>query len=286
MHVSWSSKENLRLARRLFVKATKIDPGYARAYAGIADCDAFLWVNGDLDVSYEHMLANSSKALELAPNLAEAHASRGVALYVAGHSKQATLAFERAIALDGELFDAHFFYALSCREIGDFGNAVRYYQRAAELQSRNYQPLAILADVYLALGQREESLSAARECLARIEAAFGQMPEVAEVLGVGATSLVYLSDYARAEKWIRRAVLLDPESYTVRYNAACTYAVIGKPELAQECLEFAFTQSPRARAWLLGIAKHDTQLDSLRGRAAFQDLMRRLEAEAQPEQPS
>src|SRR5262245_11392264 len=37
-------------------------------------------VSGDLDVSYEDMLANSGKALELAPRLAEAHASKGMAL--------------------------------------------------------------------------------------------------------------------------------------------------------------------------------------------------------------
>jgi hypothetical protein len=71
---------------------------------------------------------------------------------------------------------------------------------------------------------------------------------------------------------------VDPESYTVRYNAACAYAAAGKLDLAQECLEFAFCHAPRARAWLLGIAKHDTQMNPLRGRADFQSLLERLEA--------
>ena len=110
--VSWGTKEYLRAARRLFAKALKADPGYARAYVGIADCDAFLWVNGDLDVSFEHMLANSGRALELAPNLAEAHASRGVALYVAGHREEAMEAFERAIKLESGLYEAHYFYRI------------------------------------------------------------------------------------------------------------------------------------------------------------------------------
>ena len=79
---------------------------------------------------------------------------------------------------------------------------------------------------------------------------------------------------------MRRAVLLDPESYTVHYNAACTYAVIGKLDLAQECIEFAFSHAPRARGWLLGIAKHDKQLDPLRALPAFQNLMKRLETDA------
>ena len=275
--VSWGTREYLRSARKLFTKAVKADPGYARAYAGIADCDAFLWVNGDLAVSYEGMLTHSSKALELAPNLAEAHASRGVALYAAGHPEQAIVAFERAIGLDSGLFEAHYFYGCSCRETGDFPNAGLHFERAADLQPANYQPLTLLADIYVALEQPERSVAAARGSLKRIEEAFGRDPEVAEVLGIGAATLAYLGDLPRAETWAERAMLVDPESYTVRYNAACAFAAAGRLDLAQECLEFAFCHAPRARAWLLGIAKHDTQMNPLRGRADFQNLLQRLE---------
>ena len=170
------------------------------------------------------MLTNSSKALELAPNLAEAHASRGVALYAAGHSEQAIVAFERAIGLDSGLFEAHYFYGCSCRETGDFPNAALHFERAAELQPANFQPLTLLSDIYVALGQPDRSVAAARGALSRIEEAFGGDPEVAEVLGIGAATLAYLGDFARAEAWAERAMLVDPESYTVRYNAACTYA--------------------------------------------------------------
>jgi len=279
LSVSWATKEYLRAARELFAKAVEIDPGYARAYAGIADCDAFLWVGGDLDVSYERMLTNSSKALELAPNLAEAHASRGVALYVAGHPKEAIAVFEKAIALDSTLFEAHYFYGFCARDTGDFPSAAVHFEQASELQPANYQPLTLLSEIYLALGRPDRSLAAARLAVDRIERAFGQMPDVAEVLAMGAATLVYLDDNARAEEWARRALELDPESYTVRYNVACAYAVAGKPDIAQECLELAFLQTPRARRWLYGIAQNDTQMDPLRGRADFQDLMKRLAAE-------
>jgi len=277
--VSWSTKDFLQSARRLFARAAKLDPGYARAYAGIADCEAFLWLNGDLDVTFEDMLTNSSKALELAPNLAEAHASKGIALYVAGHPDEAIATLKRAMDLDPELFEAHFFYGLSCRDIGDFGSAAIHYERAAELQSRAYQPLMLLADVYFALGRREQSESAARGCLTRVEDAFGPNPEVAEVLVMGAVCLVCLGENERAVSWTERAILLDPESLTVRYNAACTYAVVGKPEVALECLEFVFSQMPKARRWLFGTTKHDVQLNPLRDRPDFQNFMARLEAD-------
>ena len=75
-------------------------------------------------------------------------------------------------------------------------------------------------------------------------------------------------------------MLLDPESYSVIYNAACTYAVIGKPDVAQKCLDHAYAHMPRARGWLLANANHDAQLNSMRDRPDFQDLMQRLEAHA------
>jgi adenylate cyclase len=136
----------------------------------------------------------------------------------------------------------------------------------------------MLADVLMAMGRREQGESAARRCLARIDEAFGRNPEVAEVLGMGAIVLVHLGENERADRWVRRAILLDPESYSVFYNAACTYAVIGQPDIAQKWLEHAFSHMPRARGWLLSNAKHDAQLNALRGRPDFQQLMKRLEA--------
>jgi TolB-like protein/DNA-binding SARP family transcriptional activator/Tfp pilus assembly protein PilF len=283
LSVSWGTREYLSAARRLFAKAVKTDPGYARAYAGIADCDAFLWVNGDLDVAYEQMIANSSRALELAPNLAEAHSSRGLAFYVSGHPREAMAAFDRAMALDSGLFEAHYFYGFCSREIGDPYNSVLHFERAAEIQPKNYQPLTLLSEMYLVIGDPDRSIAAAKGCIARIVEAFGPEPEIAEVLAMGAATLVYLDDYERAERWADRAVHIDSESYTVRYNVACSLAVIGRLDKALEFLEIAFARTPRARGWLLGNARQDSQLNSLRQRADFQDLMKRLEANAAAE---
>ena len=236
LSVSWGTREYLSAARRLFAKAVKTDPGYARAYAGIADCDAFLWVNGDLDVSYEQMVANSSRAVELAPDLAEAHSSRGVAFYVAGHPREAIAGFDRAMALDSGLFEAHYFYGFCSRELGDPYNAILHFERAAEIQPKNYQPLTLLSELYAAIRDSNRSVAAARGCLARMVEAFGPEPAIAEVLAMGAATLVYLNENERAERWAEHAVEVDPDSYTVRYNVACSLAVIGKLDRAQDII--------------------------------------------------
>jgi adenylate cyclase len=277
---SWL-KSDLRIARQLFIEATEIDPGYARAYAGIADCDAFMWVFGDSDISYEHMLANSSRALQLVPNLAEAHASRGLALYLTGHAEEARSMFDKAIALDSELYSAHLFYGMSCRDTGEFKKAVPLLERAADLSQDDTFSVCLLADLYNALDRHDLSEEAARRTITRAESVLKQYPNAADIIAVAAATMVVLgeSEYERAEEWANRALSLEPGNISVRYNAACTFAIIGKLDAALECLEYIHSESPRARGWLLGIMSHDTQFYPLRGRPDFEAFVERLKAE-------
>jgi adenylate cyclase len=273
---SWGSKPTMRIARELFSKAAEIDPGYAKAYAGIAACDAFLWVEGDLDISYERLIAESDRALQMAPHLAEAHASKGVAFYATGHSEEALTAFARAIELDPVLYGVHFFYGLVARDVGDLDKAAAAFQRAAALRADDFASLSLLADVYEAQGRYAESKAAARRGMNRVESILNQRPNSAEVLGLGAANAVYLGEYARAEEWAQRAVQLEPDNFSARYNVACAYAVMEKAEIAMEHLEYMYSKIPKSRQWLAKIIAVDTQLKSLRGRADFQDLEKRL----------
>src|SRR6476659_9476586 len=77
------SKRYFELARRMFAKAIELDPNYARAYAGIAHCDSWLYMVYQVDVSLEGILETAAKALTLDNKLAEAHTARGVALAAA-----------------------------------------------------------------------------------------------------------------------------------------------------------------------------------------------------------
>ena len=228
---SWGNRASVQSARQMFANAAEIDPGYARAHAGIATCDAFLWVQGDLDVSYEQMIANSSKALELAANLAEAHAARGAALYVAGHPEEAMTALETAIKLDPELFEAHYFRGFSCGDTGHLEDAASHFKRAAELLPEDYVSPALLGDVTETLGLHEQSQAALRQAMIRIAILLNRHPDHADGIAMGAANLAFLGEAGRAEKWAERSIALEPGNFGVRYNAACAYALIGKPAL-------------------------------------------------------
>src|SRR5256714_12492231 len=108
------SKSYYQLARRMFAKAVELDPAYARAYAGMTDCDCFLFLHYSAPVEIAGILETSAKALALENGLAEAHASRGLALSLEQRYDEAMAEFQKAIALHPNSFEGHYFYAPTC----------------------------------------------------------------------------------------------------------------------------------------------------------------------------
>ena len=65
----------------MFARAIELDPKFAAAHAGFADCCSYLYLYWEATrENLEAADSASRKAVELAPKLAETHASRGVAL--------------------------------------------------------------------------------------------------------------------------------------------------------------------------------------------------------------
>ena len=75
-----ATKSSLTLGRRMFARAVELDPRFARAYAGMANCDSRLYSKHGVAISADEILATAGKALAIDPNLAEAHAARGIRL--------------------------------------------------------------------------------------------------------------------------------------------------------------------------------------------------------------
>jgi tetratricopeptide (TPR) repeat protein len=146
-------KRALEAARQLFLQAIEIDRGFARAYAGLADCDCYGVLLGMPGASNDAIADNSLRALELDPNLPEALAARGLALYVMNQHTEANAYFERAVRLGPELFEAHYFYARNCRVLGQHERAAVLFERAATLNKNDYRALGLLSDEYRAIGR-------------------------------------------------------------------------------------------------------------------------------------
>ncbi|MER8900117.1 tetratricopeptide repeat protein, partial [Mesorhizobium sp. M0676] len=176
----------IKTAQRLFARAVEVDPNYARAYAALADCEWLLLTCNDPDASFEAVLSNSSRALELEPGLADAHASRGGALFVNGRYAEAEVEFERALELDASSSDTYFAYGRNCFIQGQYEKAAGLYQRAVSLSPDDYRVWTNLGMVNVSLGRSDDAKEAARQGVLRVEKEVKAHPDNATALCYGA----------------------------------------------------------------------------------------------------
>jgi adenylate cyclase len=264
------SKSYYQLARRMFAKAVELDPLYARAYAGIADCDSFLFLHYNVNVAIDSILATSAKALALEDGLAEAHASRGLALSLGQRYDEAMAEFEQSIALDPTSFEAHYFYARACFAQGKLERAAALFERAAEIKPDDYQSLCLLIHIYRSLGRDQDKVAAAQRGIERAEKELTVHPENPRPAYLGAAALVGIGETERAREWVSRALAIDPDDVLTQYNVACVYSLVGEIEPAFDLLERLLPHANHeTKAWI----KHDSDFDPLRNHPRYQKVL-------------
>jgi adenylate cyclase len=264
------SKSHYQLAKRMFARAIELDPLYARAYAGTADCDSFLALQYNMDVPVERILATSARALDLDSSLAEAHASRGLALSLGKNYDQAVVEYEKAIDLDPTLFEGAYFYARMCFALGNLEKAATLFERASTLKPDDYQSKLLLTMIYRTLGRPDDMMRAAREGVERAAQELARHPEDPRPAYLGALGFVTLGELDRAHEWADRALAIDPDDILTQYNVACLHALTGEAERACELLERLLPQANHeTRAWV----KNDSDFDLIRSHPRYQNVL-------------
>ena len=267
-------KHYLQLGRRMFAKAVELDPLYARAYAGMADCDSFLRYYYRFDISTDSTLALADKALSLDEALPEVHASRGFALLLAHRPDEAVAEFERAIALDPSSFEAHYLYGRLCHGQGKMEKTAALFERAAEINPDDLNVPTFLTHVYRSLGRDEARQRWARRTVEIAERQLALYPDDARPPCMGIEGLIELGETNRAREWISRALALEPDDPTVQYNVACGLTKLGELEWALDLLEHSLRNAPPE---MISWVKHDADLDSLRNHPRYQEILELIE---------
>ncbi len=263
-------RQGLEYARQMFARAMFMDPRYARAHAGVADCCSFLYMWYEAGkCNLQEALSASRRAIALDPQSAEAHASLGFAEFLARNYEAARSEFEAALELDSELFQAYYFYGRCCFAQGQYERAAALFGRASEVTPSDYQAPSFRGLCLRALGRVSEAREAARDCLEKVEKHLELHPDDVRAVSLGSGALYVLGDHARALEWNDRALSMDPEQVPILYNAACTYAMLGQKIKALDCLEKAFRQGFGHVEWMA----HDPELASVRDHPRFKALI-------------
>jgi tetratricopeptide (TPR) repeat protein len=265
-------RRNLQFAREMFDRAIEVDPGYALAHAGLADCCSFQYMYwGFKDADLNMAEAASLRALELAPELGETHAARGLALSLKGDNEAARLEFETAIRMDPRLYEARYFYARTCFQEGKLEEAARLFREAAEVRE-DYQSRFFAAQSLAALGRDHQAEAGYRRSFEVAARHVELNPDDARAFSMGAVALCRTGDKAKGLEWAERALELDPDDAGIAYNVACLFSLEGEADRAFASLRQAVDGGFVRKDWF----EKDPDLDPIREDPRFQELMAAL----------
>ena len=257
----------------MFARAIAIDPSYARAHAGLADCHSMLFMYWDTSESNLRLADEySRKALELDPDLAEAHVARGLAVSLKKNFAEAEREFDRAIELDPALFAARYFYGRCCQAQGKLFEAAQLFEAACQLRPDDYQAATHLSSVYTGLKRPADAQAASGHSLKSVESHLELWPDDARAWYLGAIVCCKLGETDKGLDWANRALAMDPEEPVTLYNVACLYALQGQTEKSLDCLEKAHKNGFAHKEWI----EHDSDLNSLHSHPRYQALLKLL----------
>jgi adenylate cyclase len=268
------SQRDYEHAIRMYQQAIDLDAKYALAYAGMADAYSHLYRYADATADNAASAVKASeKAIELDPDSAEAHASRGLSLFISEHYEQAMAEFKDAIRLNPNLWEAHYYSGLACSSSGEFEQAVVHYQNAQAVNPSDYQAPLFEAQAYASLGRKHEEMKVRLAALGTIQRHLEMNPHDTRALYVCAQNLCCVGEQKKGIELAERALGQDQNEPVVLYNVACFYAHAGDKDRSLELLESAIDKGWGDRAWL----ETDSDLDSIREHPRFQAILKRID---------
>ena len=296
------TEPDLRLGMQYFEQALARDPGFALAYAGLADTWAVLGFYSAVPpadafpnakryahealarqpglaeaypaIAYAAMYYDWDwpgaerafrRAIELHPGYSNAHQWYGNFLSVMGRAEESVAEFEYALSLDPLSALRHAALGWGCYFARRYERGVAECRRAIELEPSN-----VVAHAWLAMGL---------EATGRMEEAVTAAEEMARLSGRGMSSLGFLGHAyavggraAEARGVLGEMMELAETRYASQYDIALTHLGLGEQDEAIAWLERGYEGRDHQMVFL----KVDPRLDGVRGRRDFGRVMERM----------
>jgi len=300
----WNKRtgESIGKSIQFFQNAIEKDPGYALAYAGLADSFHLLafYGEGPPKEFWPKARAAAVRALEIDENLAQAHALLADLKYLFDWDwPGAEREFRRAIELNPNYPTGHQWYANYLSVCGRFPEALREIQSAQKLDPLNLVINTDVGTTYYWGGQYERAIEEQRKALeldpdfflAHVYLGFAYLRktlsedairefEIAGRLAPDEPDAIALRGYAfgvegrgsEAGKALAQLAELSKRRYVSAFPIAWVYVGLGNKDRAFEWLEKAYGE----RACRLVYLNVEKAFDPLRSDPRFVDLLRRM----------
>jgi tetratricopeptide (TPR) repeat protein len=302
-HWNKRTPEDLTHAEDDFARAAQLDPNYALAYAGTADCYNLLreYTSTPASQTFPLAIAAARKSIELDPDLSEGHRALAFALFHWNWDVQgAEQEFKRAIELNPKDVEAHHWYATALMALGRLPESVTQIETARQLDPASSSIAADRAVILYSSGRTQEAITILQELsvadpsfysppsyLARIyfeqreyQKYFDQA-EIAAKLRHNDQELASLAESRKRFKEGGETLLLEGmlqeqleafrQGRTDAVSVATIYATMGRKKEALDYLEKAYQRHDYSligvrTTWMLRNLKDDPQLIDLLNR--------------------
>jgi TolB-like protein/Tfp pilus assembly protein PilF/predicted Ser/Thr protein kinase len=293
------SDNGWKKAAGFFQQAVDKDPGYAAAYAGLAEAYAMLGAESDLPSkeAYEKARAAANRAIALDDRLADAHASLGYVNWVTWEFGAAERELRRALELNPNLAIGHLYYGRYLCSLRRFSESEQEVERAQELDPLSLQVALDAAtllyfrhqfDQAVAQGHKvleiDPNYATAHAGLSQIYYATANYAQAVEearlyLIATGLPAIaeevkqVYAKSGYRGVLLYRINIASDPGNLELYYPwmVAQDYARLGDKDKAFFWLERCYEE----RVGLM-VLQVEPALDSLHADPRFADLVRRV----------
>ncbi len=304
------TKDDTLAATKAFEDALRLDANYALAHAGLAEASAQMRIRfatqEEVKVWDERAKQSANRALELDPNLAEAHEALAAVYRNADFNWEQTIVeSDRALLMNPNLEQPHYyraaaFYhlgledaveaeviaglrinpvnkldALRARGIGAL-NSGRYSEAVALMEEARSVSSAPVADWYLAQAYYYEGAPERAEKI--LTDLHGSAQAEQRAKATLASFLAARSEKQRAEKLLAEVLAGSYQDHHVHYSVGVTYAQFGDHVKARQWLARAIATGFPCYPWFL----RDQLLQPMQGDAEYErmlsDLKRSWEA--------
>jgi serine/threonine protein kinase/tetratricopeptide (TPR) repeat protein len=305
-HWNQWTEEGFYKAIEYFQQAVKKDPGYALAYAGLADSYVLLGWNSYLPPkeSFPKGKVAATTALRLDANLAEAHTSYAAILWLYDWRwEEAEAEFKRSLALSPNYASGNHWYAEYVMTMGRRAEAIARMSNGQDLD-----PLSLIINVAVGWAfyhdrRYDEAIEQLRRTVeldpnypvtywilglllrktGRYELAIAEGENGVKLSGGSPLMLAALAHTLGTAGRTKEAIqilndltMLARQKYVAPYFFAGIHIGLGEIDRAIEFLEKSYEEHSH---WLIYLHM-DPGMDALRGNRRFQDLLRRVDLPA------
>ncbi|HEY4900234.1 MAG TPA: winged helix-turn-helix domain-containing protein [Terriglobales bacterium] len=223
-----------------FEQALRLDPNFALAYSGLADYSAVSW-GAWCDIPRGEAYAR--KAVALDPDLAEAHASLGIAAQYSGKFDEADRELRRAIELNPNYVMAHHWYALHLLSMGRGAEALEQNDQARQLDPFSLPVNFLRGAILLSLHQYDravEQLETTNAINPEQPFTYAALARIYWIEGNGAQALAEerkMAILAHSPEWLHQLDELDAVYAKAGLRAAQLKALQGMEENCRASLQ-------------------------------------------------